>query len=330
LLIIISVVNQFGSELKALEMEDAVNEQQEQFYEYLTNRPIAFTLLLFFGSILSAVEIASNVLILIIKLRPSSEKKGFDILIANLSVMFIISGLMLIQFMVEESFHEFTNDGLCNTYQFFIRFSMTSVIFSMVALVIVSRFFSNTSVKSALVIIVFIKIASTFGAFPYTPSKATLVEMRNGKTRKMCSVPEDYDDFEIWRTNHLVMITVEFAVPSVLFAVSSIVAILVKSKNAASENRNNLLHSIIIGTCFILVQIPLNVMEALYYYYIDMSYGWFLIFQLIAHLVGFSNIFLYCNFNRTFYKQICQFFMLFMRNDGIELINEDGVEKCEK
>jgi hypothetical protein len=302
-------------------MNETIDEHDE-FYEYFNRRPVALTFVVIFGSIVSAIEVATNAVILVIKLKRSSEKTGFDMLIVNLAIMFIINACLLIQFLIEEIFYDFANDTLCNSFEFFSKFSMTSVVFSVLALVIVSKIEPRIAVKKALIIVGVIYIASILDAIPYTLIKAVPDRLKDGTIRNICSYPDSFEKFLIWRSNYVKMTVIELAIPSVLFAIAAVFSIFVTTSKSSGENRNMLMHSVIIGTCYILIQVPTKVLEILGFYYYEVNFGYAVTLKFLLPFVGIMNIALYCHFNKLFYKQLCQFFSFLKANNNRELVNE--------
>ncbi|KAG5674614.1 hypothetical protein PVAND_004568 [Polypedilum vanderplanki] len=295
-------------------------DTHDEFYDYFNSRPIKLMLMVIYGSFVALAEIASNALILVIKLRKSSEKTGFDMLIMNLSIMFIINGFLLVQFMIEELFYEFANEEMCSSFHFLTQFSITSIIFSLLALVIVARFFPRIDVKRAFYIIAVIWIASIFDAIPYSRIKTKTETLKNGSFRTVCSsLPTTFNDFLEYRQKYILMSVIETGIPSILFIIVSIIALFKPS--SLRENRSMLTHSVIIGTIYLTLMLPMRILKILGDFYFDISYGYEVSLKLTLHLVGVVNIILYCYFNKLFYKQFCQFFKIY--NNNPELIEAE-------
>jgi hypothetical protein len=198
-------------------------ESEDYFFEYFYQRPVQLAFLLIFGTLISAVGLIGNVLILVIKWRRGSDRSGLEFFIINLTMMFAITTVLVLVHLLEESNFGLMTDRLCDYKVFLTEFTSASILCSLIGLIIVTRFFPKISRKQAIIVLVIIWIAAVLDAYPYYSSEAVDVFLDDEKSRRICSIAHivSEETYSEYKRHKVFMNIIEFGIPALLFVLST-------------------------------------------------------------------------------------------------------------
>lgn len=233
------------------------SKDEEKLYEYFTNRPIGFVIFFTLSLIISILGILGNLMLIYTKLRKFSYLSGLDYLIINVAVSVMSLTSIFLLLLTDEMFHEFAEEGFCNTVWFLQGLAQTSIAFSSLTLIISSKYFSRISKRNATILVAITWILAFLDAYPYFGFEVFPLKMKNGQYRNVCHLSiESHEDYYSFLRHQMIMLTIEFGIPTLLLIATSCVAFLWR-KPDSSTNKIIFNYSLTIAAYFILINTPL-------------------------------------------------------------------------
>lgn len=303
---------------------------EEELHEYFPNRPNRFVIYFTFSFIVSVFGIFGNVILIFSKLRRFSHLSGLEIILVNLSIALIMLSCLFLVLLTDEMFHELSDEGFCKLKWFLQSISLTSVSYSAITILIISKYFSKMDRKKATILISLIWIVSLIDAFPYFEMNAIALPLKNGKSRNVCHLDiSSYEEFDAFRRHQLILYIVESVFPTSLLIIASCVSFFWK-KPDASTNRIIFTYSLLITTYFTLFNLTLVINRfGRSRGFGSMNLGLRYFFRFGLNFTVLMNVLIYGYFDKFFVRETTQILSCTSveSNSNYEHQDDDEVEK---
>lgn len=146
---------------------DELEESFDEFlYEYLERKPTMKIFYILSVILMCSFGLIANSIIIYMKLRNFRNRSSFDLITANIALGLNFLSIRFILVMIEETTHDFINLPFCYATRLSVDLAMPIIITSLLALMILIKYYPNMSKEIELKIVAGILIYAAIISLP--------------------------------------------------------------------------------------------------------------------------------------------------------------------